>query len=1801
MRAIRRQPKEGLIVNQRYQVEELVGFGECGEVYACRDLAGDKSRIVIKILSVMSADGAAPEGLCRDLTLMRRLQHPNLMRILDFGVIENSGELFLIEERVQGEDVYSATRGMEVEGVVALFMDMLKGLWYLHARGMVHGNLKPANALLLGNEDGKRLKLLDFNLRTHTDGIHGHRASGSLPYAAPEVLMGRAPDGCADIYTLGILMYQALARRLPFEDEDAGFLIQKQLYGSVDLRPLERLRKGRGVAQLLHRLLEKDPAKRIASMGEVIALMESLMNPEASGIAGKELDCHFSAARFVGREKEMGVLRACAERVRESGRGWTVYVSGEAGCGKSRCMEELRSWALLTGWRVLEGACGACEKSAYEPYRQVLTLANSRQGGRLFCFDNLPRIAESDPFEASYGFAAGQFQDLLTRELVGRLADRPTILLLHDFHRADKATCAVLDYLSSDIQAHPILVCVSLRTGEASRDMLGRVIELSVRNGRGETLALEPLSQECIQTMIAGMTGNSALQETLGTWMFRAVGGNPFFLEEMLKHLADLGILTQKSGQWSFAVHRLTGLEVPASVSMVLKKRLDGVSPQARNLAGWLSLFHRAVTGTLLGMVMDRGNRGMGESLAELTRRQMVRIETTTAEETIDFSHELIAEVIRESLPISQSRTMHRRIAEVLAGEHADGSHLHEVAMHYVEGKPDAQSVKYALASAAQSRAEFSHENAWRCYQHALQFKTGLNNEERCTTAIAASDSMFALGMARQAIPLLQSAMRASPSIPPELRARMYMQLALSYQYLGDLRMQAICCQNGLKILQRYSVAEPNMIRAMLWAQLAFRAVIQSRPRQGLKCLDRALQACPAENAVALKGRIQSLYASLNRVACNLHDALIYAKKAVQVLDCSEESYLSSSAHSTLGFIQMGLGRFKSSICSHKRAVFLSEQSRSVILKSQALANLAECLCRMGRIQEALNALDVAAQSVEESNNPTIRNAYRAILAEVKLAAGDYREASRVIESLGRDKGRNLTLFTTGHAHYVAAELSFYLGNFAEASRSIAKLRASATVEAPFYEHELAEALAARIMVEQGAPQKALDHLRIMDARVADKRWPYQRCIIQMHMGEVLRIQSQWEEAGRHARKALRLAQAMHAIPLICRARLLLGLIRSPLRHMGPESPWHAPAAVSGELSDAADQTMRDLIYCCEQKDPPCPMETLWRAQAELSFLCHLRGDGAGCWDYAQKAYENLCKLEEHIPSDMRASFYGVFGRSAAKLELVRLIEFGRNHPLLEHRSAFEKLEDANARILRRISAAVNGEPEMLPLLEIVLDQLIQATGMDRAFVFLRQEASANMEAAKGRTAARENVLADKGIPREVLELVYAGASPIISADARRDPRLRDRISGLDGLGRLFCAPLKAGGRTIGVLYADHDDPAESIPEPVIDLFAAICSLAAIAIDNILSRRNGESVLPNAEGAKEQIPERFPELIGRSPSLMALKDRIGLAANSPIDILITGESGTGKELVARAICRTGRRRQGKFIAVDCGSLSDSLAEAELFGYRKGAFTGATENRQGLLEAANGGILFLDEIGNMPLRLQAKFLRVLQEREVRRIGETITRKLDIQIIAATNKDLMEETRNGRFRNDLLYRLKAMEIRVCSLRERSEDIPLLMDYFLKNTAEAEGGIRKRFAPGAMELLQNYSYPGNIRELNNVVAAAYYSTAGVVIESHMLPPEILREQDVPEHSEDLAHQLYREILEGKGNFEDSVKKPYLQRRFGSSVVRGIIQKALKDAGGSYRNALTRLRVPGRLYASTMQFLKRHQCYLDFRPFRI
>lgn len=299
---------------------------------------------------------------------------------------------------------------------------------------------------------------------------------------------------------------------------------------------------------------------------------------------------------------------------------------------------------------------------------------------------------------------------------------------------------------------------------------------------------------------------------------------------------------------------------------------------------------------------------------------------------------------------------------------------------------------------------------------------------------------------------------------------------------------------------------------------------------------------------------------------------------------------------------------------------------------------------------------------------------------------------------------------------------------------------------------------------------------------------------------------------------------------------------------------------------------------------------------------------------------------------------------------------------------------------------------------------------------------------------------------------------------------------------------------------------------------------------------------------------RFDSIVGASEGLKGVLERVEKIAVRDTSVLITGESGTGKELIAQAIHYNSARKAKKFVAINCGALPESLLESELFGYKKGAFTGATENRQGLLETADGGTLFLDEAGNLPMNVQKTLLRFLQEQEFHRIGETTPTRVDVRILSATNADLKEEVKKGSFREDLYYRLNVLNIHLPPLRERLSDIPLLMAHFIAQQNKKFDTSLHGLSPDAMEAACTYSWPGNVRQLRNVVEACAAMETGDCVSLPVLSQFI----DLPAPEEGGAQD--------EGDESDYNRA---MARFESDYLRGLLKRTGWNVEGAAREA--------------------------------
>ena len=357
-------------------------------------------------------------------------------------------------------------------------------------------------------------------------------------------------------------------------------------------------------------------------------------------------------------------------------------------------------------------------------------------------------------------------------------------------------------------------------------------------------------------------------------------------------------------------------------------------------------------------------------------------------------------------------------------------------------------------------------------------------------------------------------------------------------------------------------------------------------------------------------------------------------------------------------------------------------------------------------------------------------------------------------------------------------------------------------------------------------------------------------------------------------------------------------------------------------------------------------------------------------------------------------------------------------------------------------------------------------------------------------------------VSRTIVSRVLSDKSGLMIRDVANNLELKKSASLSDvPVHSIICVPVTLGGKIAAVIYLDSQDAKVTFDDNHLQMLTAIASLTGLALDNI---SYVEALKEENEELRTQVNIEH-NIVGSSPRIREVFDFIRRVAATDSTVLIQGESGTGKELVARAVHSNSKRANGTFVPINCAAIAENLLESELFGYEKGAFTGAVGQKKGKIEIANGGTLFLDEIGELALPLQAKLLRVLQEREFERVGSTRALKVDLRLIAATNQDLQDAVDLGTFRKDLYYRLNVVAITVPPVRERRDDISQLTEHFIAKTARKCNTRVKPLSPEAKLCLMNYDWPGNVRELENAIERALVLGSSEAILAEDLPEAI------------------------------------------------------------------------------------------------
>ncbi len=467
---------------------------------------------------------------------------------------------------------------------------------------------------------------------------------------------------------------------------------------------------------------------------------------------------------------------------------------------------------------------------------------------------------------------------------------------------------------------------------------------------------------------------------------------------------------------------------------------------------------------------------------------------------------------------------------------------------------------------------------------------------------------------------------------------------------------------------------------------------------------------------------------------------------------------------------------------------------------------------------------------------------------------------------------------------------------------------------------------------------------------------------------------------------------------------------------------------------------------------------------------------------------------------------------------------------------------------LSTISESINTLYDIDEVLKKILDIALRTVNAQRGVILMSEhDDPSELKVRLAHNLDANAISALAPFSRSIVEAALVSGETLITYNPEDDTRFTASTSiANQKIVAAACLPLRIKTRRLGAIYMDSTETRGKFRPEMEPFLNAFAHQAAIAIENAQmydqlrseNRRLRQTLASTSE---------FKEIIGNSQPLQHVFDMVRSVMDTPATVLILGESGTGKELIARALHYNSRFKDKPYLALFCGSLPESLLESELFGHKQGAFTGATHDKKGLLEEADGGTIFLDEIGDITPRIQTLLLRVVQEREVRRVGETKVRKIEVRVIAATNKNLQEEVKAGRFREDLFYRLNVIALQMPALRHRGHDVILLAQHFLDRAVNKNNRAITGFSHEAIDSMLAHAWPGNVRELENTIERAV-----LLAKSEYLAPADLRLQPMPTATEiqtlrDHERRVVERILqEHEGNVTEAAKALGVSRRW-------------------------------------------------------
>jgi len=1594
----------------RFRVERELGAGALGAVALARDLQAGDRLVAVKILNAAAIGEAGVNFLKNEFQILRRLDHPGLAKALDFGIDVESGLAYLVQEFIAGADFYKASRDKDFRTIAKWGLSIARTLAYLHSRGVIHGDLKPENALV--SERGP--VLIDFGLASASSGAPASEGLRGTPaFLAPEIIRGATLSPRSDLYALGVILYQALSGRLPYIADTLSDLLLRAL--TAPPKPLREILPDieRPAAEIIDRLIAPDPTRRYQA---AVGLARDL-----APLLGEPLDIKpYSPAilPFIAREEELTTLKKWVDRSFEAGKG-TMVIRGARGMGASRLLREAADYARTRGLMVGEAAFGAAQV-AYGPIITLIENISSRP----FEFPPLQPTADD--------YAAQLHRFGLWRQVGDRLAEEakraPLLIALDNLEEASDSAVDLVRYL------------VSRFTDEPGPSFIAAESDSQKAIPWGERTQVSALSARAAAEFAFEIWGEAPPEE-LAAKLAAVSGGNPLFLCEILRSLPP-GTAP-------------SGAVAPQSIETMFRAALSRLDASDIRLLEALAVWESPAKTEDMAELLGREAGELYEELRRLTDRGLLARRNGRFEIAWPF----LARHIVNSMAIGPRRKLHARAADMLIPR--PDTHAEKIALHLIEAGNTVASPEWAIKAGESLQAHGASREAAELYRRALRLVSESDpRKDKLLEGLGRAGSIS--GLIADALGAWRERIERAVDESPILRAVFHLEMARCQQLKGEY-------ERAERAIKR---AEDEIAGLGTGAQ----------------------QAAPLQEVWELRAK--------GSLARGDYEAAVVAAEAGIKTAGSEKG--AAPFFTVKGIAHTYTGNYDSAIRSFENALELFGKSQDAPRQALALSGLGmahqhqnnaeEALLQYGKAFEIARKIgDLRAQTTLSMNIASVHHQG----ANYGAAIREYTYALRIAREIGSEADVTRIENNLGN-------LLIYMGRPAQAlelvERSLSGARRLGLKAIEGYNYLLRGDILKSRGEMMGARREYLRAHRLLSGLGAAR----EATQVQLRLAGLYAEMGERARALASANEALESARRLSLRPFEAEAQLCLARL----------------ALQAGNAEDALAHA-RSAMALAEGIVGP---GLFWEIRAVAGAALKKLGRRKEAQAELEKAYQIATSLRDSLPEEYRDAFLS--GRAWTAL-------IGDIERPAEEKGEKDKIGERWEKLLE-INRQLNLEHDLTRLLELIMDSVLMLVKAERGFLIINRKGK--LEVPVARNIDKESVSKAKGkISRSIAEEVFRTGVPLITVNAQQDERF-DRFASVHDLKlrSVLCIPFRVKDTIVGTLYVDNRFQSGAFEHVDLRVMEAFADQAAIAIENArlieeneLKRRKLEASNERIQALVEELREKvdrqtreidalqqdldrlppgptkynYVHIVGRSRvmrSVFALMDRI---TDSNIPVLIEGESGTGKELVARAIHFNGPRKARRFLSENCSAIPETLLESELFGHEKGAFTGAVERKIGLFEAADGGAIFLDEIGDMSLSMQSKLLRVLQEGEMRRVGAEKAITVDVRVISATHQRLEDLIRAGRFREDLYWRLNVIKIALPPMRERIEDIPLLVEHFVHALSE-EMGRSINLSQDALRALMGYNWPGNVRELENEIKKAALMSEGAIKSSDLSP---------------------------------------------------------------------------------------------------